>query len=101
MGRINLTSITEEYLIVEISKKSYAINTCYIESIHSSASIKFNEELNRCLPLPETDWDKSYPVFTLKNTSNNENTTSFSKHSSQIFLPFYRLLCYVHFLNAL
>ena len=74
----------EEYLIVEIGKKNFALNTCYIESIHSSSSINFNEDLSRCLPFPEMDWDKSFPVFTFNDLSNNKNKTSFVKHSSRV-----------------
>ncbi len=76
----------EEYLIVEIDKKNFALNTCYIESIHSSASINFNEDLSRCLPLPEMDWEKSFQVITLKDSSNNKYKTSSFKHSSRVII---------------
>ncbi|MHA2279192.1 MAG: hypothetical protein ACXAC2_25715 [Candidatus Kariarchaeaceae archaeon] len=74
----------EEYLIVEIGKNIFALNTCYIESIHSSSSINFNEDFSRCLPFPEMDWDKSFPVFTFNDLSNNKNKAPFVKHSSRV-----------------
>jgi chemotaxis signal transduction protein len=79
-----VTSDMQEYLIVEIGKKNFALNTCFIESIHSSSSINFNEDLSRCLPYPEMDWDKSFPVFTFNELSNNKNKTSSLKHSSRV-----------------
>ncbi|MHA2112895.1 MAG: hypothetical protein ACXAC6_18015 [Candidatus Hodarchaeales archaeon] len=79
-----MTSNMEEYLIVEIGKKYFALNTCYIESIHSSSSINFNEDLSRCLPFPEMDWDKSFPVFTFNDLSNDKNKASIVKHSSRV-----------------
>ena len=79
----------EEYLIVEIGRNNFALNTRYIESIHSSSSINFNEDLSRCLPFPEMDWDKSFPVFTFNNLSNNKNKTSFVKHSSRVIFLSY------------
>lgn len=79
-----MTRNKEEYIIVEIGKKNFALNTCYIESIHSSASINFNQDLSRCLPVPEMDWDKSFPVYTLKDSSNDKNKTSILKHSSRV-----------------
>ncbi|MHA2167085.1 MAG: hypothetical protein ACXAAT_14590, partial [Candidatus Hodarchaeales archaeon] len=79
-----MTSNMEEYLIVEIGKKTFALDTCYIESIHSSSSINFNEDLSRCLPFPETDWDNSFSVFSIKDLSNDNNKVSIVKHSSRV-----------------
>ena len=79
-----MTSSEEKYLIVNLGKDNFAINTCYIESIHSFASISFNEDLSRCLPRSGMDWDKSIPVIKPKCSSNNENGSSFVKHSSRV-----------------
>ncbi len=84
-----MTRSEEKYLIIHIGKKKFALNTCSIESIHSSSSINFNEDLSRCLPLPELDWDKSFPVFAFNDLSNNKNKASFVKHSSRVIFLSY------------
>ena len=79
-----MTSSEETYLIVNIGKEKFAINTCSIESIHSSTSINFNEDLSRCLPRSGMDWDKSIPVINPKCSSNNVSESSLVKHSSRV-----------------
>ena len=79
-----MTRSEEIYLIIYIGKKKLALNTCSIESIHSSASINFNEDLSRCLPGSGMDWDKSVPIIYPEGSSNNEDETSFVNHSSRV-----------------
>ncbi len=79
-----MTTSEEMYLIVYAGKDKFAINTCSIESIHSSASINFNEDLSRCLPESCSDWDKSIPIISLKGSSDNEGGSSFVKHLSRV-----------------
>ena len=74
----------EEYLVVEIQKKCFAINTRYIESIHPSASIKFNEDRSHCLQIPETNWEKSCPIFKYKISSGNANKLDIFSHYSRV-----------------
>jgi len=79
-----LTGSEEKYLIVNIGKDKFAINTCSIESIHSSASISFSEDLNRCLPESGMDWEKSIPVIKPNCSSKNESESSLENQTSRV-----------------
>ncbi|MHA1236824.1 MAG: hypothetical protein ACTSQ9_04075 [Candidatus Hodarchaeales archaeon] len=79
-----MTSSEEIYLIVNFGGDKFAINTCSIQSIHSFDSINFNEDLSRCLPMSDMDWDKSIPVVKPKCSSNDESESSQVKHSSRV-----------------
>ena len=72
------------YIIVNIGKGKFAINTSYIESIHSSASINFNDDLTCCLPGSVGDEDKIIPVLSSKGSSPTESESSLVKHLSRV-----------------